>query len=234
MENPKVIFEDSAMLVLDKPAGWIVNAAGTTTTQPVVQTWLKENFDYEISQDDEYRSGVVHRLDKDTSGILLIAKTKQAFEDLQRQFKERLVHKVYTALAHGEVKEDEGEIKATVGRLPWRRDRFGVLQGGREALTRYKKEKVFEKNGEKYTLLKLFPETGRTHQIRIHLKYINHPIVSDNFYAGRKTARKDKLWCKRLFLHASEISFLHPMTNENINFKSKLPSDLLSVITVFT
>src|SRR3990167_6204115 len=109
MDKPQIIFEDDAFMVLDKPAGWIVNSAGTTTTQPVVQAWLKDNFNFEIAKDDEFRSGVVHRLDKETSGLLLIAKTKEAFEELQRQFKSREVKKSYTALAHGKVEPKEGE-----------------------------------------------------------------------------------------------------------------------------
>ncbi len=234
MDAPKIIFEDSEFFVLDKPAGWIVNSAGTTTTQPVVQTWLKENFDYEIAKNDELRSGVVHRLDKETSGILLIAKTEKSFIELQRQFKQRLTHKTYTALAHGVPKQMEGTIVAAVGRLPWRRDRFGVLQGGRDAVTKYKVLKTFEKNNEKYSLFELYPETGRTHQIRIHLKHLGHPIVADNFYAGRKTARKDRLWCPRLFLHALGISILHPTTQKRVEFKAKLSEDLQQVLYTFS
>ncbi len=239
MDKPQIIFEDDAFMVLDKPAGWIVNSAGTTTTQPVVQAWLKDNFNFEIAKNDEFRSGVVHRLDKETSGILLIAKTKQAFVELQRQFKERLVKKTYLALVHGEIKDKKGEIKAAVGRLPWRRDRFGVLPGGRDAITKYEVKEVFEKDvnasqKEKYSLVEAFPETGRTHQIRIHLKYIGHPIVSDNFYAGRKTARKDRLWCPRLFLHAYKIAFLYPETTKEIYFEVALPKELREALHVFT
>ncbi|MBX4205876.1 RluA family pseudouridine synthase [Candidatus Microgenomates bacterium] len=230
MQEPQIIYQDDSFMILDKPAGWIVNSAGTTTTQPVIQGWLKDNFDYEISQNDELRSGVVHRLDKETSGVLIIAKTQSSFFELQRQFKERLTHKTYTALAHGIPKELEGIIKASVGRLPWRRDRFGVLQGGRDALTKYKVLKTFEKDKEKYSLFELYPETGRTHQIRIHLKYLGNPIVADNFYAGRKTARRDRLWCQRLFLHASSISFLHPQTKKKVEYKSNLSEDLQQVL----
>lgn len=220
--EPKIIFKDESILVIDKPAGWIVNEAETTTNQPVVQTWLRESFKYPIVNTTSLRSGVVHRLDKETSGLLLIAKTKTALENLQAQFKGREVKKTYTALVHGKVEPKEGEIKTPVGRLPWRRDRFGVLPGGREAITYYKVYKYY--NG--YTLLELFPKTGRTHQIRIHLKYIGHPIVSDEFYAGRKTARNDRKWCPRLFLHASKISFLHPKSGKRMEFASPLPSDL--------
>lgn len=232
--EPNIIYQDDSFLVLSKPAGWITNSASTTTTQPVVQDWLKKNFDYPIAKDDLYRSGVVHRLDKETSGILLIAKTVQSFEELQRQFKERIVKKKYTALAHGILKEQKGVIVATVGRLPWRRDRFGVLQGGRDATTEYEVVETFEKDKEKYSLVRLAPLTGRTHQIRIHLKYLGHPIVADEFYAGRKTSRKDRTWCPRLFLHASEITFLHPVTKNEVSYISDFPSDLQNVLDSFS
>lgn len=224
--NPEIIFEDPHLLVLNKPAGYIVNEASTTTTQPVVQTWLKKNFDYPIVKDEEYRSGIVHRLDKETSGILLIAKDKETFTELQKAFKERRVEKTYVALVHGKVPDEEGEINAPVGRLPWRRDRFGVLPGGREAMTKYTVLKRIEKDGQNYTLLELKPKTGRTHQIRIHLKHLGYPIVADDFYAGRKTARNDRRWCPRLFLHAQSISFEHPITKKRVEFEAKLPLEL--------
>ena len=235
MKSPdqiEVLFENEDFLVLDKPSGWIVNESGTTTTQPVVQEWLKQNLKYPISESREMRSGVVHRLDKETSGILLVAKNEKTFTWLQSQFKERKVHKKYLALAHGEM-EGEGVINAPVGRLPWRRDRFGVFPGGREAETKYLVKKVYERDGEKYSLVELEPKTGRTHQIRIHLKYLGHPIVADDFYAGRKTARKERLWCPRLFLHASEIDFTTE-TGEEVHFVSELASDLDQVLKQLT
>lgn len=219
--EPKIIFEDKAILVIDKPSGWIVNEAATTSDHPVLQSWLSK-MDYQLAGSREFRSGIVHRLDKETSGILMVAKTKEAFENLQKQFKERKVEKTYTALVHGRVEPKTGEIKAPVGRLPWRRDRFGVLPGGKEAVTKYKVYKYYNN----YSLLELFPKTGRTHQIRIHLKYIGHSIVSDEFYAGRKTARNDRNWCPRLFLHASSISFIHPTSEKRVLFKTGIPNDL--------
>ncbi len=223
--NPKLIYEDDSFFVVDKPSGWITDSSNTTSNQPVIQEWIKNNFEFEINN-LEFRNGIVHRLDKETSGILLVAKTKEVFEELQRQFKERLVHKTYIALVHGEVEEKEGVINEPVGRLPWRRDRFGVLPDGRDAITLYKVINVYSLQSTVYSLLELKPKTGRTHQIRIHLKHINHPIVADEFYAGRKTARHDRKWCKRLFLHSSEVKFLHPITRKEISFTSDLPEDL--------
>jgi 23S rRNA pseudouridine1911/1915/1917 synthase len=229
--QPKVIYEDDTILVLQKPSGWITNNSLTTGNQPVVQDWIKENFKTELSENPEYRDGIVHRLDKETSGILLVAKTRQAFEDLQRQFKERIVKKTYTALVHGNVKQDTGMIVATVGRLPWRRDRFGILPGGRESSTKYKVLNRYELSTAKphlknYSLVEFYPQTGRTHQIRVHAKHIGFPLVSDEFYAGRKTARDDRKWCPRLFLHASAITFNHPSLNKKIEFASELSEDL--------
>lgn len=230
--EPKVIFEDESLMVMDKPAGWIVNEAETTTNQVTVQEWVEKNIKSQISKRKDFRNGIVHRLDKETSGILLVAKTKEAFEELQRQFKSREVRKTYTALVHGKVEPKEGEIRTTVGRLPWHRDRFGVIPGGRESNTNYKVISYYLlpttnfPHLKDYSLVEFYPKTGRTHQIRIHSKYIGHPIVSDDFYAGRKTVRADKKWCPRLFLHASGISFTHPKSNKKVDFESKLPKDL--------
>lgn len=234
MDNPGIVFEDKDLFVLDKPSGWITNDASTAKNQPVIQTWVRENFDYPLKGNREYRDGIVHRLDKETSGILLVAKTKDVFEDLQRQFKQRLVKKTYTALAHGRVELNEGMVDAPVGRLPWRRDRFGVLPGGREAATLYKVIKRFTGHSSFFTLLELKPQTGRTHQIRIHAKHIGHPLVADDFYAGRKISRSDRTWCKRLFLHAGGITFFHPATKKEVSFKSKLPKDLDSALSTLT
>lgn len=234
MLEPKIIFEDESFFVVDKPSGWITDASNTTTTQPVIQKWISDNFEYPLKTNWECRNGIVHRLDKETSGLLLIAKSEDAFKELQRQFKERLVHKTYIALVHGQVTEQEGVINEPVGRLPWRRDRFGVLPGGREAVTNYEVTSNYSLDTDLYSLLRLQPQTGRTHQIRIHLKHIGFPIVSDEFYAGRKTARHDRKWCVRLFLHAGGINFIHPTTKKDISFESKLPEDLDTALAKLT
>lgn len=234
--EPKVVFEGEELLVLDKPAGMVVNNSETAKNE-TVESWLANNFQFSIFPPkadpplaDNFqlmRHGIVHRLDKETSGLLIVAKTPEAFEDLQRQFKERLVKKTYIALVHGSVKPEEGEIKVPVGRLPWNRKRFGVVAGGREAVTKYKILRYLDiEILGKMTLVELFPQTGRTHQLRVHLKSIGHPIVSDEFYAGRKTARNDRKWCPRLFLHASKITFTHPKTGEKLTLESPLPEEL--------
>ncbi len=250
----KIIFEDEDLMVLEKPAGITVNRSDTTKEEETVQEWVEDKIKDQrsrlaakrakIKADEESdfykRAGIVHRLDKETSGILLAAKNQEAFENLQQQFKERRVKKAYTALVHGKVVPSDGEIRVPVGRLPWNRKRFGVVAGGREAVTKYhvlspsvlssgSKDimyHVLDKKKEQLSILELYPETGRTHQIRVHLKHINHPIFSDSLYAGRKTARDDRKELFRMFLHASKISFFHPKTNKLISFESPLPHDL--------
>ena len=215
---------------MDKPSGWITNDADTTTTQPVLQTWMRDSFDYPLKGDRVRRDGIVHRLDKETSGLIVVAKTAEAFEKLQSEFKAREVSKTYIALLHGKVTPSEGEIKAEVGRLPWHRSRFGVLPGGRESTTKYKVLDYYPGNNAGHSLVEFHPETGRTHQIRIHARHIGHAIVADEFYAGRKTARNDRKWCPRLFLHAASIKFIHPKTGKEVEFKSDLPDDLKVVL----
>lgn len=227
MSEIKIIYEDNDLLILDKPSGMTVNNAETTKGQYTVQDFLEEKFilsNPTNDQSDFYnRAGIVHRIDKETSGILVVARNSQSFENLQLQFKERLVHKTYIALVHGYVETNEGEISVPVGRLPWNRKRFGVLSGGREAITFYKVLKHYDKL---YTLLELSPKTGRTHQIRVHLKYFNHPIFGDFLYAGRKTSRNDRKILQRFFLHAQKINFLHPKTGKRVEFESPLPYEL--------
>ena len=253
--SPKVLFEDEDLMVLEKPAGMVVNRA-TSVEEETVQDWVARNFQFPISNFQLFRNGIVHRLDKETSGLLLLAKTQEAFENLQRQFKERKVKKKYLALVHGKVIPGEGEIKAPVARLPWNRERFGIVLGGREAVTRYEVIRYFEdgrwkmdledgsldkrikksKNQDQeyptsnFSLLNVYPQTGRTHQIRVHLKYLGHPIVGDFFYAGRKTARNDRKFCPRIFLHASFLGFTHPVSGKKLEFNSPLPEELTQVL----
>src|SRR3989304_1938006 len=246
MLTPDVLFEDSDILVIEKPAGFIVNRADTTVNQPTVQEWAEEilNIKYKRANRKEgsefvKRGGVVHRLDKETSGILIIAKNEESFENLQRQFKESRVKKTYIALCHGEIKPPEGEVKIPIGRLPWNRMRFGVLPQGREARSKYRVLSIkylprtdavrgLVSNGERepLSLVEVYPETGRTHQIRVHMQYIGHPVFADELYAGRKVSKRDRKLLPRHFLHASKISFIHPKTGRSMEFESTLPTDL--------
>lgn len=228
--EPSLIYIDPSFLVLDKPSGWVVNSA-TTTKAPVVQEWLEAN-NARLGTRGVDRMGIVHRLDKETSGILLVARDQYAMDELQRQFKERSIKKQYTALVHGKLKVQKGEVDAPIGRRPKNRERFGIVKEGREAQTGYEvigeyiQDETSPQGRRVYTLLRLFPRTGRTHQIRVHMKYLGNPVVSDTFYAGRKTSRQDRKWCPRLFLHASRIEFVHPVHNSHCSFESDLPKDL--------
>jgi len=229
--EPQIVYQDNFLLVLDKPPNWVVNRAQTTKNQQTIQDWVEGNFKFKISNLKLFRSGIVHRLDKDTSGILLIAKTKKAFENLQKQFKERQVKKEYWALVHG-ILPLSNKITAPVGRLPWARKKFGVLPGSRAAETEFKRMGVFEKDGEKFSLVRVFPKTGRTHQIRVHFRYLGYPLVADSTYGGRKRARNDQKWCPRIFLHAQKIGFFHPQSGKWQKYEVELPKDLKNVLEV--
>lgn len=248
----RILFEDAVLLVIDKPPGVTVNRA-QSVKGPTVQDWIDEHFSFhknisvvpsEQSREDggwkspseEFvsRSGMVHRIDKETSGILLIAKNVEAFIELQRQFKEHIVKKTYQAIAHGIVAPPDGVIKAPVDRLPWNREHFGIVPGGKESETVYHTVNSFpspEGKHESLSLLELYPKTGRTHQIRVHLKYINHPILGDYLYAGRKVARDDRLWVPRVMLHAAKITFLHPETGKPLDIEAPMPDDMKRIIS---
>lgn len=236
-----IIYEDGYFYILDKPSGVVVNRADSVKGE-TVQDWVERKSQIssrlnrdKIQIDEENRdfferSGIVHRLDKETSGLLIIAKNPQSFVVLQSLFKERKIHKQYIALVHGKVTPQQADISASVGRLPWNRERFGVLAGGKQAHTSYYVLNYYTDGVNFYTYLYLTPTTGRTHQIRIHLKYIGHPIVSDKFYVGRKTFRADSTFCSRLFLHAIKLQFVHPFTPQNMEIESKLPDALNTVL----
>lgn len=231
---PKIVFQDQTLLVIDKPAGMVVNRSKTVKSK-TLQDWLEDNFQFPIFDYPVCRSGVVHRLDKETSGLLVVAKTKFGFESLQKQFKKREVEKKYLGLVHGRVTPRRGQIRAAITRSPFEKKKFGVFLGGRPAQTRYKVLRYYDiKKLGKLSFLELAPTTGRTHQLRVHLKHIGHPFVADLKYAGRKTSRSDRTWCPRLFLHASFLAFVHPKTKKKIKFSSFLPVSLKNVLKLLT
>lgn len=236
---PKVIFEDNQILVIDKPYGWVVNSAETTADTETVQDWIEKNWDFFSSGDDQnfhWRRGIVHRLDKETSGILLVGKTVNSFLNLQSQFKERKVKKKYLALVHGKLEPEEGIIDFPISRNPFNREKFGVFLGGRKSVTKYSVIEYLrlksKPDGEYYSLVEARPKTGRTHQIRVHFKQIGHPVFADEKYGGRKTSRTDRKICPRQFLHAASISFFHP-DGDSIGFTAELPDDLKIALNFF-
>ena len=239
--TPRVLLETPDLFAFDKPWGMTVNTSETTVHEQTLQDYLLQTYPYyQAAQSTEetaefyQRAGIVHRLDKETSGVLLVAKTPAAFVNLQLQFKNRQTEKTYLALVHGNVVPEVGDIRVPVGRLPWDRMKFGVIAGGREAVTHYvcREHYLFSKSKQKeyLSLLEVHPHTGRTHQITVHLKYINHPIFSDFLYAGRKTSRDDRKFLPRVFLHAWKISFLDPTSQKRVTVESPLPSELASYL----
>ncbi len=235
-----ILYEDAALLVIDKPPGLVVNRA-ESAKGPIIQDWAAERFGFAttgFTDPDSFdaRAGVVHRLDKETSGILLLAKTPEAFVVLQGQFKSREIHKTYLAVVHGIPENGHGLIDAPVGRLPWNRTHFGVLPEGREATSEYQVLKTGilstarkAKGDQNISLVEVFPKTGRTHQIRVHFQYLGHPLVGDELYAGRKTSRDDRYLVPRILLHAWKIEFAHPTTGKTMKLEAPIPDDMQKV-----
>lgn len=232
---PWAIFEDEFLLVVAKPAGMVVNRA-ESVKQATLQDWLETKIDFGLFAESDFkkRSGLVHRLDKDTSGIILAAKTPEVFRELQSQFKKRVVKKTYLALVHGWPKIERGEIDLPIGRNPYNRHKFGIFWPGKKAKTVFEVERRFDKRKERLALLRLHPLTGRTHQLRVHLQHQGWPIVADPIYGGRKNLRRDAAWCPRLFLHAAGIVFNHPVSGKEIGFEMSLPAELGAVLEGLT
>ena len=227
-----VIYEDADLLVINKPAGMVVHPAAGNWHSTLVHAILYHCPDLE-GVGGVHRPGIVHRLDKDTSGIILVAKNDLAHRALQAQFKDRTVQKTYRALVHGWLHPEQGQINAPIGRDPRHRSRMAVtpLAQGRTAATEYTTLQYYRGRGHPdalYTLVACHPLTGRTHQIRVHLAYIHHPIVGDAIYGG---SRKTALNCPRQFLHAERIRFRLPTTGIVMEFSAELPPDLLAVLS---
>lgn len=242
---PTIIYEDKNMFAVEKPAGMIVNRADTAKGIITLQDWVESNYPPKRTKDklnnyivDGYnkyeefinRSGIVHRLDKETSGVVLIAKDVETFINLQKQFKNGDVKKTYITLVHGKVIPEKGEIDAPIGRLPWNRTRFGILPTGRDAKTLFEVKNYKIYKNEVLSYATVYPQTGRTHQIRVHFQHIKHPVFGDELYAGRKLGRDDRAILPRHFLHASKISLLNPVTNNPLEIESLLPEDLSSFL----
>lgn len=256
MEIP-VIFEDSEIVVIDKPSGVVCNRADTVETE-TLQDWFALRYGIPVEkpqlrvmgQEIDYdayfreRSGLVHRLDRETSGVMVMAKTVSAFVSLLKQFKERGVQKTYMALTHGYWSAQEGLISLPIGRRRDDRKKFGVREDGRESVTHYevkaeystwefpKELKVDDRGYVGFSLVEFKPRTGRTHQIRVHAKQLGHPIVGDFDYAGRKRNREDRKWCNRVLLQAERIEFEHPRNGKRVHFESN-NKELESVLKYF-
>lgn len=217
----KIIYEDDDILVVDKPAGLTVHPAPGHPAHTLVNAILA-HLPHLAEIGDSLRPGVVHRLDKDTSGVMLVAKNSAAQADLAKQFKSHSVTKAYLALVKGKLEPEEGIIEADIGRDLRNRQKMAVVAEGREARTEYR---VIKYIGG-YTLIEVMPETGRTHQIRVHLAAIGFPVVGDKVY-GVKSPH-----LSRQFLHASRLGFRLPATGKYVEFKSELPEDLQKALEV--
>jgi len=222
-----IVYEDAWLLVVDKAAGMVVHPAPGHTGGTLVNAVLAHCPGLAASGDD--RPGIVHRLDRDTSGLIVVAKTEEVRRALQQQFKDHQVRKVYQALLEGHLQPERGRIEAPLGRDPHHRQRIAVIPSGREAITAYRVLEYLSRSSRdagEYTLVEAEPETGRTHQIRVHLASIGHPVVRDAAYGRRRTS----LPLARQFLHACRLELQHPLTGQRLEFEASLPSDLRAVL----
>ena len=274
----EILYQDQDIVVINKPAGLIVNNADSVVGE-TVQSWFGANFlanpdftndhwrslvpadfDATFGQPEdvfELRQGLVHRLDKQTSGVLLLALNPGALVNLLYQFKHHLTEKKYLCLAHGKFSVPKDRIILPMGRSKQDPTKFAIREEGRLATTDYqvrdfypslnleKISAIFDQDGalsfaefkkrtknyQGFSLLECWPKTGRTHQIRVHLSAIKHPLVGDRTYVGKKRAKLDPIWCHRHFLHAEQLKFTHPRTKKPMEIKAGLSPDLTQVLT---
>jgi len=224
----EVVYEDDDLIIVDKPAGMVVHPAAGFQSGTLANA-LAFHFQKLSTTGGEFRPGIVHRLDKDTSGLMVVAKTEIAHENLADQFRAREVFKSYVTLVHGQIEKDTDQIDQPIARDPRHRTRMAVVRGGRAARTVYRVRQRFDR----FTLLDVELKTGRTHQIRVHLAWLKHPVVGDETYGGGrdKTVPDPRIRSQiaklgRQFLHAEKLGFRHPRTSEQLNFCAPLPSEL--------
>lgn len=245
-----ILFENKNTLIINKPVGLVVHSDGKTDEASVVD-WILENYpdisgigenmiiNHKGQEIEIQRPGIVHRIDRETSGILVIAKTQESFDHLKNLFKNKEIKKTYQALVYGYIKNKSGIINQPIGRSAkdFRMKMAGEYARGklRDAETEYtvvnRYEDIHSKKDiqgkyQEYTLVECYPKTGRTHQIRVHLKWLNHPIVSDSLYKGK---RKNALGLDRTALHAGEISFVD-VGGEIINIQTDIPIDIQNAV----
>jgi 23S rRNA pseudouridine1911/1915/1917 synthase len=227
-----VVYEDDQLIVVNKPAGIVVHPAAGVMSGTLANA-LAFHFQQLSTSGGAVRPGIVHRLDKGTSGLMVVAKTEAAHEDLADQFRDREIFKSYVALVHGQVEKRTGQIDQPIARDRGNRTRMAVVRGGRPSLSIYRVRKRFER----FTLLNVELKTGRTHQIRVHLAWLKHPVVGDDAYGtGRdKTIPDQQLRSEianlgRQFLHAEQLGFRHPKTKEEMRFTVPIPPKLQAVL----
>lgn len=282
MQPIEILYQDQDLAVINKPAGIVVNRSETVSEETIQDWWQATlpTFPVQLSESDKQllpadftetygtpeeifrdRGGIVHRLDKETSGVLILAKNPGALVKLLSEFRQRTLSKKYLCLVHGKFRIPEDTVTLPLSRSPENRTKFAVAVGGRTAETRYKVQESFsgveakpvielahnmqvvgreipQQFGKKllqvyqgFSLVACWPKTGRTHQIRVHMAHLKHPIVSDETYLGKKRYNFDIIWCPRLFLHATELTFPHPRTGENLTVTAPLPKDLETALS---
>ncbi len=218
----EILYEDEALLVINKPAGMVVHPGAGHPTGTLVNALLAHRPELLHAGLDPNRPGIVHRLDRDTSGLIMVATTPEALGQLQRQFQTRRVDRTYLALAYGSLDPPEGAIEAPIGRDPRRRDRMTVLEGGRYARSEYRVREYLR--GSSYLEVRLL--TGRTHQIRVHLASIGHPVVGDSVYGPKRQA----IEAPRQMLHAWRLTFEHPTRSGSVSLAAEPPDDLRTLL----
>lgn len=216
-----ILYEDNDIIVVNKPQGLVVHPAPGNYSGTLVNALLYHCKDLS-GINGVARPGIVHRIDKDTSGVLVIAKNDKSHNKLSEQLKEHSMKREYIALVEGVIKQDKGVVDKPLGRNPKDRLKMGIVEGGKRAVTHYEVLKRFEK----YTLIKCILETGRTHQIRVHMAYLGHPLVGDPVYGYKK----QKFNVAGQMLHAKKLGFIHPSTGEYMEFESDIPKYYEEVI----
>ncbi len=220
-----IVFEDEYIIVINKRAGMVVHPGPGNTSDTLVNALLSRCPSIAATCNDSFRSGIVHRLDKDTSGLIVAAKTSQALEFLQREFKYRRVKKKYLAIVSGRLSSCEGEIEMPIGRHPVKRKIMAVNhKTGRYARTLWKVKKYLENA----SLVEILLKTGRTHQIRVHFYAIDHPLIGDSVYQYRKN-RRNRSVAPRQMLHSWQLGFRHPYSGRKMLFKAEPPEDFTQV-----
>lgn len=219
--NLEIVYEDADVLVVNKPKGMVVHPAPGHTTGTLVNGLMHQVTDLS-GINGVMRPGIVHRIDKDTSGLLMVAKNDVAHESLVQQLVDKTVTRRYTALVHGHIPHDKGTIDAPIGRDKKDRQKMGIVDGGKHAVTHFQ---VTGRFGIDYTLVQCRLETGRTHQIRVHMNYINYPLVGDPKYGPKKT-----MDIGGQALHAGVLGFVHPRTEEYMEFSAPLPAEFEALL----
>ena len=222
-----VVFEDDSVIVINKPSGLIVHP-GSGIANGTLVNGLAAHFPDLRKIGDPIRLGLVHRLDKGTSGLLIVARTSEALDNLKFQMQKRQVHRQYFAIVAGHVESDKGVVDAPLGRDPKNPLKRAVIQNGKYARTQYEIDQKFE-SPFKISTLSCRLETGRTHQIRVHLAAIGHPVLGDELYGGRTSFNISN----RLALHAQMLTFTHPKTNNEMSFESPVPPELINMKGIF-